>query len=90
MKPNEIELFEAAIVSPELDRIQGNIVRHKMAGRYDRERTLRSIGRFVVEPEAIRLAGGAGRWWELYPEAVRTEVAERILRCEEREAANQP
>lgn len=92
------ELYEKCCESPELDRIVSDMNRHVRAGRYNRDRCVRAMERYVVEPSAIEL--GAERingnvpiapatprptWFTIYPRALRAEVAERILRTWERE-----
>lgn len=92
------ELYEKCCESPELDRIVSDMNRHVRAGRYDRDRCVRAVERYVVEPSAIEL--GAERkdsnvpispktpkasWFTVYPRALRAEVAERILRTWEHE-----
>lgn len=92
------ELYEAACESPELDRIVSDMKRHLRCGRYNRERSIRAMERFVVEPSAIALAreridGNVPitprtprpTWFTVYPRALRVEVAERMLRTWERE-----
>lgn len=80
------ELFNVSIVSSELDGVRANIKRWKSKGKYDRGRVVKSVKRFVVEPAAIALAASKSRrWFELYPDQVRELVADRIVRCEERE-----
>ena len=74
-------LLEVSQASPELERIRGDVARHKAAGRHDPARTLYSIERYVVEPSAIALAAAASRdvpWFRLYGREVRQEVAQRL------------
>lgn len=86
--PLYAELFEKAISSDELVRIESNMRRHKERGAYNRSLALHSVARYVVEPAAIALAGEKGeRWFNRYGKEVRQRVAEGILRCEEREVA---
>ena len=49
------ELYERCCGSPELDRVVADMNRHVRAGRYDRERCVRAMERYVVEPSAIEL-----------------------------------
>lgn len=92
------ELYERCCESPELDRIVADMNRHVRAGRYDRERCVRAMERYVVEPSAIALAPERiddsvaisprtprPTWFTVYPRALRAEVAERILRTWEHE-----
>ena len=75
-------LLEVSQDSPELDRIRGDVARHKAAGRHDPARTVHSIERYVVEPSAIALAAAASRrdvpWFRLYGKEVRQEVARHL------------
>lgn len=74
-------LLEVAQASPELERIRGDVARHKAAGRHDPARTLYSIERYVVEPSAIALAAASRRdapWFRLYSREVRREVARHL------------
>lgn len=81
--PDLYRLYEVSSESPELDRVLGNIRRHKSRGFYDREKALHSVNRYVVEPSAIGLSDG--KWWEKYPARVRLEVADMVLRGWEKE-----
>jgi len=84
LHPEAAELYEKAIGSEaELDRIVSDIeVWRKRNGtrEVDVEKVVRAVGRFVVEPAAIELARGKGRWWEVYGKGVREEVAARVGR----------
>lgn len=72
-------LLEVAQASPELERIRGDVARHKAAGRHDPARTAHSIERYVVEPSAIALAAADSLpWFRLYGREVRREVAQRL------------
>ena len=72
-------LLEVAQASPELERIRGDVARHKAAGRYDPARTAHSIERYVVEPSAIALAASRDvPWFRLYGREVRAEVARHL------------
>lgn len=76
-------LLEVAQASPELERIRGDVERHKAAGRHDPARTLYSIERYVVEPSAIALAasrdgGESLPWFRLYSREVRRGVARHL------------
>ena len=76
-------LLKVAQASPELERIRGDVARHKAAGRHDPARTAHSIERYVVEPSAIALAASRQRdkslpWFRMYGKEVRKEVAQRL------------
>ena len=72
-------LLEVSQASPELERIRGDVARHKAAGRHDPARTLYSIERYVVEPSAIALAASRDvPWFRLYGREVRQEVARHL------------
>ncbi len=67
----------------ELDRIVNDIEvwrGRSETGEVDVAKVVRAVGRFVVEPAAIELASGKGRWWEVYGKGVREEVAVRVGR----------
>ena len=83
--PEMYALYEASSASTELDRVLDNIRRHRSTGRYDRDKALHSIGRFVVEPAAIKVNTPGLKWWERYPAEKRQVVADMILRGWERE-----
>lgn len=83
--PEMYALYEASSASTELDRVLDNIRRHRSTGRYDRDKALHSIGRFVVEPAAIKVNTPGRKWWETYPAEKRQVVADMILRGWERE-----
>jgi hypothetical protein len=83
--PEMCALYEASSESPELDRVLGNIVRYRQSGRYDRDKALHSINRYVVEPSAIQINSQGKKWWERYPADKREAVADMILRGWERE-----
>lgn len=77
------DLLKRAKESPELERIRGDVARHKAAGRHDPARTVHSIERYVVEPSAIALAasqdgGESLPWFRLYGREVRAEVARHL------------
>ena len=75
-------LLEVAQASPELERIRGDVARHKAAGRHDPARTAHSIERYVVEPSAIAAAAASRRdvpWFRLYSREVRREVTQRLV-----------
>lgn len=76
-------LLEVSQASPELERIRGDVARHKAAGRHDPARTLYSIERYVVEPSAIALAASRQGdkslpWFRMYGREVRAEVARHL------------
>lgn len=83
--PEMYALYEASSESPEIDRVLENIRRHRANGLYDRAKALHSIGRYVVEPAAIKVNTSGRRWWETYPVEKRQVVADMILRGWERE-----
>lgn len=83
--PETYALYEASSASPEIDRVLENIQRHRRLGRYDRAKALHSIGRYVVEPAAIRVNTRGRKWWETFPAERRQAVADMILRGWERE-----
>ena len=76
--PEAADLYEAAMRSEvELKRIEADVARFRVV---DMSRLVRAVDRFVVEPAAIELASGKGRWFEVYGKRVRAEVAERVAR----------
>lgn len=79
-RPDIERLLEVSQASPELERIRGDVARHKAAGRHDPARTLYSIERYVVEPSAIALAAASRDvpWFRLYGREVRQEVARHL------------
>ena len=82
--PELERLLEVSQASPELERIRGDVVRHKAAGRHDPARTVHSIERYVVEPAAIAAAAASRQgdkslpWFRMYGKEVRKEVAQRL------------
>lgn len=80
--PDLERLLEVAQASPELERIRGDVARHKAAGRHDPARTAHSIERYVVEPAAIAAAAASRQeslpWFRLYGREVRREVARHL------------
>jgi hypothetical protein len=84
--PHAAELYERAVLSPELVRVEGDVARVG-GGSYDRARVLKAVSRFVVEPVAIAAAAerGEGSWFRVYGPEVRAGVAERLVRVVERE-----
>jgi hypothetical protein len=84
--PDLNTLYQIAQDSPELDRVLNNIKRHKSRGQYDRDKSLHSIYRYVVEPAAIEISSDSDvRWWKRFPRDVRREVADMVLKSWERE-----
>lgn len=79
-RPDIERLLEVSQASPELERIRGDVARHKAAGRHDPALTAHSIERYVVEPSAIALAASRRDvpWFRLYGREVRAEVAQRL------------
>jgi hypothetical protein len=86
MTPDFNTLYQTSQESPELERILGNIQRHNSYGNYDRNKSLHSIFRYVVEPAAIEISSGSDvRWWKRFPREMRLEVADMVLRSWEKE-----
>lgn len=84
--PLYAELFNVAILSPELDRITANMRRHTKRNAYDPDKVFHSVRRYVVEPAAIELAAQKQqRWFKRYGPELLDSVARGIVRCEERE-----
>lgn len=83
-RPDIERLLEVSQASPELERIRGDVARHKAAGRHDPARTAHSIERYVVEPSAIALAAASRQgdkslpWFRMYGREVRREVARHL------------
>lgn len=64
----------------ELARIRGDMAHWRSQGAwYDRERVVRAVGRFVVEPAAIAAAKGGG-WFRVFGAETRAAVAEGVVR----------
>lgn len=80
------ELYTGAVESPELDRVVKDMARHIRKGKYEPDRAVRAVYRFVVEPTAIKLGEGKV-WWKVYGKELREEVSRRIVRSWEREIA---
>jgi hypothetical protein len=80
LNPHAAELYEKAVASHEMERVMADVERWKGKGGCDPRRVERAVGRFVVEPVAIKLAEGRGRWWEVFERGVREEVVRRVVR----------
>jgi hypothetical protein len=78
--PEAAELYERAAGSAELDRIVADVARFRSEAGVDMGKVVRAVERFVVEPEAIELARGRGRWFEVFRKDVRAEVSLRLGR----------
>jgi hypothetical protein len=79
-------LYKNSAESCELNRVINNIKRHSFRGQYDRDKSLHSIYRYVVEPAAIELtANSSTKWWERFPQQMRRQVADMVLKSWERE-----
>lgn len=70
------------LLSPELERCLRTAERHQRRGKYSRSVLIRDIERYVVEPAAIELTatqpGSSQPWFRMYPQALRTQLAERL------------
>jgi hypothetical protein len=93
------ELYNSAQENPELYRILDSMRRHMKKNTYDRDRTIKTVNRFVMETTAINLhrekvevspapitpKSPKVSWFTRYPAHLRLTVSEKIVAGWERE-----